>query len=565
MEFLMRLPVFSLLVSIVVIQFFFLPAMVSAQLSPGELHQSHAFLEGVGNCTKCHGTGQEVLAQNCLSCHSTIKTSLEQRTGLHGRNDYTECNLCHVEHQGRDFDLVYWKDGREKFDHAQTGYPLEGKHTAVACEKCHRPENMLGVDGLRADKRTLERSYLGLDTACSGCHFDEHRGQVSKDCQNCHTLGGWKPATRFDHNNAKFVLTGKHKSVLCEKCHKSKSEPANPQDTLFAQFTGISFQACTDCHRDAHQGKLGANCTGCHTTESWKSSNRANFDHNRTKFPLLGKHAGLSCEKCHKPGQPFAGLQYDKCRACHEDYHRGEFARRPAAGACEECHTVEGFRPAKFTIEQHQECEYPLTGAHLAVPCDLCHRDAKDKSARVRFAFAATDCEACHGDPHQGSQKLISDAKTCEGCHKTEGWGQVAFDHNKTKFPLIGKHAGAACRNCHSADPASFDPATMKFVLTNYACADCHQDIHRGQFASAMSSPATDCARCHFSTTWKELNFDHNRDSAYKLEGAHSKVPCQLCHRQESTDSGPIVRYKPIGTDCKTCHDTELLQNHTRP
>ncbi len=565
MEFLKRESAVRIIAGLAFCFFNLLARQAAAQLSPGDLHQTHAFLEGVGNCTQCHGTGKEVLAQNCLGCHATINNSLANKTGLHGRNDYGECNLCHVEHHGRNFELVYWKDGRDRFDHAETGYLLEGKHATLACEKCHRPENMVEAEGLRADKRTLERSFLGLGTECSSCHFDEHRGQVSQICQNCHALDAWKPPARFDHNKAKFVLTGKHISVACEKCHKSKSEPTNLRDTSFIQLTGIPFQACTDCHRDSHQGKLGTNCTGCHNTDGWKSSNRAAFDHNKTRFPLLGKHQQLACEKCHKPGQPFAGLKFEKCRSCHEDYHHGEFAQRPAAGACEECHTVESFRPAKFTVEQHQQCEYPLTGAHLAVPCDLCHRDAKNKSTRARFAFAATNCEACHGDPHKGSQKAVNNAPTCEGCHNVESWQSVAFDHTKTKFTLVGKHALIACRDCHSDRKNAFDPAAMKFVITNFNCADCHQDVHRGQFASAIATPATNCDRCHFSTTWKDLNFDHNRDSAYKLEGAHSKVPCKLCHRQESTDSGPIVRYKPIGTDCKTCHDADLLQNHSRP
>lgn len=562
-EFLMTLNRFFIFVFLIII----LSQQSYAQLSPGDLHSSHAFLEGVENCSKCHGGKREVQSDKCLGCHSSVAKSITNKSGLHGKNEYTECSTCHVEHQGRDYELIYWEDGKQQFDHSKTGYILQGKHVKVDCQKCHQQEHIVNKSELTVDKRNLALTYMGLSDACASCHFDEHRGQLPKDCQNCHNFEGFKPVKGFDHNKAKFILTGKHTTVLCEKCHKQKTDSSTPSDPTFTQFVGMPFQACTDCHKDAHNGKLGVNCTGCHTTDGWRSANRANFDHNKTKFPLEGMHAGLVCEKCHKPGQAFAGLKFDKCRNCHEDYHRGEFAKRDLGGACEECHTVQGYRPAKFTVEQHQLTEYPLAGAHLAVPCEACHvvKSAAASANKHKFAFKTFSCESCHGDPHKGSQKAIADVKTCEGCHNVESWQQVAFDHNKTKFPLIGKHAETSCKNCHSIDPKKFDPAAMKFVLTNFACADCHKDIHIGQFASTTSTPATDCSKCHFSTRWSELRFDHNRDSAYKLEGAHAKVPCNNCHKKESIDSAQMVRYKPLGTDCKSCHDSESILGRTRP
>ena len=566
MEFLMS-RYLCLSVSCAILSLLVFSTPVRAQLSPGELHSTHAFLEGVNNCNKCHSAKQEILADNCLNCHTSIKKSLADKSGLHGKNAYDNCVTCHVEHQGRNYDLVYWKDGRQKFDHTQTGFSLLGKHAKVECANCHKPDNIKNKETLIAEKRSLERTFFGLTQACADCHFDEHRGQLSQQCQNCHTNEGWKPVPGFDHSKAKFVLTGKHVAVACEKCHKEKADANSTTDPSFRQFVGIKSQACTDCHTDAHNGKFGLNCTGCHDTQSWRSTNRVNFDHNKTQFPLVGKHMGIACEKCHKPGQPFAGIKFDKCRQCHEDYHHGEFAKRASAGACEECHGVEGFRPAKFTLEQHQKSDYPLAGGHLAVPCEGCHRPNRDaKPAKeFQFAFKTTDCESCHGDPHKGSQKKLSDVKTCEGCHQVDSWQLVAFDHEKTKFPLVGKHATTACRKCHSAELNKFDPAQMRFVITNFTCSDCHQDKHGGQFALANATPPTDCARCHFSSTWKELKFDHNRDSAYKLEGAHSKVPCNGCHKEESTESAPVVRYKPIASDCKSCHDTDLLRSRKQP
>jgi hypothetical protein len=277
-------------------------------------------------------------------------------------------------------------------------------------------------------------------------------------------------------------------------------------------------------------------------------------------------HAQIACEKCHKVGQPFAGLPFDKCRACHQDYHQGAFAARAGGADCEGCHGVAGFSPALYTLEQHQKSRYPLQGAHLAVPCGGCHlKDKTGGEKRYQFDFKATTCESCHGDPHSGVLSKIPNAGNCESCHNVDTWQQLSFDHNKTKFPLSGKHAQTLCRNCHAVDPAQFDPAAMKFTQIGYACADCHQDVHRGQFRSTTSVAATDCSRCHQTSKWQELNFDHNRDSAYKLTGAHLKVPCVGCHKAESEELVTFIRYRPLGTDCQSCHDVEQLRDKSQP
>jgi len=87
------------------------------QLSPGDLHQSHANLEGLKNCSVCHGVGQKVTAENCLDCHQLLRKRIDENLGLHANSAYRECETCHVEHHGRDFDLIYWENGQENFNH----------------------------------------------------------------------------------------------------------------------------------------------------------------------------------------------------------------------------------------------------------------------------------------------------------------------------------------------------------------------------------------------------------------------------------------------------------------
>ena len=54
------------------------------------------------------------------------------------------------------------------------------------------------------------------------------------------------------------------------------------------------------CDSDPHRGAFKNACDSCHTTSGSKTM-LAGFDlnHSKTKYPLLGKHAQVSCVACH--------------------------------------------------------------------------------------------------------------------------------------------------------------------------------------------------------------------------------------------------------------------------
>ena len=67
--------------------------------------------------------------------------------------------------------------------------------------------------------------------------------------------------------------------------------------------------------------------------------------------------------------------------------------KRADAGECSACHTVEGFKPAKFGLVEHKATAYPLEGKHAAVACAKCHLPAgKATLYRIKFAL----CSDCH-------------------------------------------------------------------------------------------------------------------------------------------------------------------------
>jgi hypothetical protein len=577
--------------------------------SPGELARGHKALEGIANCTKCHVAGQQLSGERCLECHGELKERMARGRGFHGRLPAAErnaCQTCHHEHQGRDFALVDWgKGGSKAFDHARTGFELRGKHRRAECSRCHdrgliRDPAVKELLGKQPERVT----YLGAPTACAACHFDEHRGQLSADCQRCHSEDAWKPARGFRHARSAYPLVGKHARVECRKCHKSEPEasprvaaaaqtpPVNP--AAFVRYKGMPFQACTDCHKDPHQGRFGEACASCHTPADWKKLTGAGAKrafHEKARYPLRGAHAEVRCEACHGPfpgvKARFKGLQFESCTDCHEDSHVGQIAslappppaasRRaaPAKGSptqtCDACHRVEGWIPALFEVEDHGRLAYKLEGAHRAVACALCHpkdprvgsrlpaavrRKLETRKRPVQVSLAlldvpkATDCRTCHRDPHAGQFQQQGKNEGCTRCHGLDSFRRPRFDHARdSRFPLLGKHAQAACGSCHRPDGAG----VVRYRPLALACAACHSDPHAGQFVAA--GKGSDCARCHGAASWKELLFRHERPfTEFALDGKHRPVECAKCHTPVRIAGADVRRYRPVPAACEACH-----------
>ncbi|NOY05998.1 MAG: hypothetical protein GXO82_05125, partial [Chlorobi bacterium] len=473
-------------------------AQAQAQLvSPGKLSTFHKHLEGVKNCTKCHNFGKSSFLENCLDCHKEIRTRVKKAKGFHYYTRKIDCSRCHKEHHGRAFQLVRWDPG--KFDHKQTGFVLKDKHGNLECRKCHDPKNIVQKDIRKKSAAAKKRTYLGLEPACGNCHEDEHRGQLGTKCSRCHNARGWKKTT-FSHSNARFKLKGKHANVDCVKCHPWRDDGKSiAGDTKFHKFKGIAYKSCLDCHKDRHQGAFGANCAGCHSPAGWKQVriSETNFDHSKTHFTLLGKHALVPCAKCHEGGnfKTFTGKNLESCLTCHEDYHRGQFVSTPGGGECSRCHTVDGFAPSTFELLQHEQARFKLKGAHVAIPCDKCHGKAIiDGKETLRFHWENFACTTCHEDYHAGqfADKVAKDG--CQACHVEDNWHVMEFDHTATAFPLLGKHVSVPCDKCHKQGVVN-GKTTVLYKIENRACRACHQDYHQGQLANADGRTA--CRKGH--------------------------------------------------------------------
>ena len=505
----------------------------SAQLiSPGKLNAAHADLDGIRRCTSCHTLGRPGISpERCLTCHDVLQQRVAAGQGYHARPEAAQCASCHREHYGRDFDLVRFDTA--SFDHREAGYALEGAHTAATCGACHAPERIrdTAVRAYGAKHGALDRTMLGLDPTCAGCHVSEdpHGAQFQgRECSECHDAEGWDSGRAIDHAETAFPLAGEHRRVTCEGCHAK----AVVEGRAAVRYAPIPSASCTDCHDDAHDGVMTTRCESCHTTAGWSRVERSaverRFDHDRTGFPLVGAHGEARCGACHDPTDrrtPGLHIRFvrgtttaayprpviDGCVGCHTDVHGGGLADPAGSAACESCHTQDAWTPGGYDIERHNRgASFVLAGAHLAVPCGDCHRTAD----RLRLTGVPSDCVACHRkvDPHAGR----FGSEPCASCHTSDDWRVRTFDHSALP-------ADAACGECHATD-----------------------DPHAGQFG------ARTCRECHGTDTFRIDAFDHGR-ARFPLDGAHIRAACSACHTADG-GSGQAIRYRPIAVECRACH-----------
>ncbi len=534
-----------------------------AQISPGELSQAHMRLEGLTNCTQCHTLGKTVGNDKCLACHTEIQTRIAANRGYHATVQRQQCSECHKEHYGRTFSLV--RMNTKTFNHAIVGFPLQGKHRTTDCAQCHKRDFIRATDILQNAPVLTSNTYLGLSAACNACHLDAHRGQLPAGCNQCHNTETWSPAPGFDHNKAKYVLTGKHLQVSCGSCHKRVLDNGKT-----IQFVGLKFPSCSACHGDPHSGRFRQACESCHTTNGWEQGAARGFDHSTTRFPLRGKHASVSCEACHGAiketrvtvqSSRFHISRFQHCVDCHADPHMGEFARRSDGGACESCHTEKSFRPSTFS---HATSSFPLRGKHAEVKCEKCHELTKGTNgvpALVRFKVQKfNQCAACHEDAHFGQFAERADGGACESCHTENGFSPSLFTvamHAKARFALAGAHAAVSCTDCHRPGNVGGKRTRIYHWSKGVDCETCHRDIHLGECDRVMNNG---CETCHSVARWSGVKFDHNR-TKYPLEGKHAGVACRECHRMIDVGSRKERRqFTGLPTRCVDCHGNTVLK-----
>jgi len=235
-------------------------------------------------------------------------------------------------------------------------------------------------------------------------------------------------------------------------------------------------------------------CSACHTPEGWGD---VKFIHERTGFPLTGRHAQVACKRCHVVDfkEPIGRA----CSSCHRDVHGGY-----AGVQCASCHDVEGWK-SRFDADAHRRNNFPLQGRHALLPCEQCHGDRRDRS----FARPTVACWECHqadlqtasakGVDHGGFQGYPQLA--CLGCHGFWRWAPGTFGGHGACFPIdSGNHAGITCTKCHVTLPVPLAIGSCSSVPYP-ACTRCHscasvQPKHTGVQGFQLCGDQR-CYECH--------------------------------------------------------------------
>jgi hypothetical protein len=352
-------------------------------------------------------------------------------------------------------------------------------------------------------------------------------GTLNMPCQNCHTFEGWKPirnVPEFDHDQTRFPLRGMHQGVTCTQCHSK------------LVFSNVGTK-CADCHADIHKRQFGANCERCHSVKGWQVS-VAQISQHQNRFPLIGAHAALDCDSCHKGaavGQ-FQGLP-TQCYSCHaKDFRATTGPSHVSTGfptTCEQCHGMDSWFGAAF--DHLKFTGFALTGAHAALDCNSCHLGGK-------FKGTPADCVGCHLRDFQNTNNpnhvSLNFPQTCQGCHNTTAWQPANFNHALIGFPLTGAHATLQCSQCH---------INGNFNLNSTNCVSCHLKDYQGTTNPnhvQANFPQT-CQNCHDTVSWLNAIFNH-ANTGFALTGAHTALQCSQCHVNGN--------YNLTSGACSTCH-----------
>jgi hypothetical protein len=263
-------------------------------------------------------------------------------------------------------------------------------------------------------------------------------------------------------------------------------------------------------------------------SERWTAAS-----HDQTNFPLLGKHRSVSCGECHLKGVT-AGTPSD-CEACHWSRRQDDPYKLYFGIHCAECHTPFDWKKLKANSWEHgQMTGFQLTGVHKTMDCSGCHPNNVFKSQ-------PRDCYFCHRQQYERAPNHVGAnySTDCRMCHfSMTTWTGAQTGH--LSFPLLGRHAAAACADCHKNNV---------YVGTPRECVGCHlQDYNATQNPNhKLAGYATDCVSCHGTSAQTWNNAAVNHDQYWPLLGPHKALLCSQCHS---------AGYN-LPRDCYGCHRTD--------
>ena len=200
-------------------------------------------------------------------------------------------------------------------------------------------------------------------------------------------------------------------------------------------------------------------------------------------------------------------------------------------------------------------------------------------SATAVRGESPASARSCHVNPHQ---KRMSGR--CESCHSSRRWDDIeAFEiHRRTRFPLTGMHALAACTECHlTQQREAMDDGSERLLLL--PCVGLSGSQHssesprhrnfasfprtarnvtgsrRGVRRSSIRAPLRAQRPALVSTGLGGMVVPADHDRLFPVSrGPHRGAPCNSCHTSARTPR--LVRC----TGCHAHNPVKLQQQHGR-
>ncbi len=363
----------------------------------------------------------------------------------------------------------------------------------------------------------------------------------------------------------------------CTDCHAAIETAIESGRGLHGTLEAVDPRQCATCHVEHHGAQL--ELAGEHAFGLAGIAERERYDHAALGFQLEGRHAELTCVRCHahadapllEPGKPrFPGLSQE-CSSCHADPHGGRMKR-----ACGDCHGQA--QPFSSVAEFEHGAVFTSRGAHARAACVDCHpaqgAHSVEELGGPHPPLAARACVDCHAPVHASkfiesfaASVSLAAGESCVACHDPAGGPfqkpQLPADpawHAATGFALNAPHAAAACSDCHGADRATSVAVDARASFsarvparTADDCGACHADPHAGQFADEPRA-VQGCLGCHERSTFRPSKFDAELHASTKfpLQGAHLAAECAQCHPKDP--AAPVLKFADADPACSSCH-----------
>jgi predicted CXXCH cytochrome family protein len=348
---------------------------------------------------------------------------------------------------------------------------------------------------------------------------------------------------RFDHRKETgYTLEGAHATAACLRCHNDRGP-----------IKAYVSRGCGGCHADPHKATMGQDCQRCHNSFNWGQVGRQGekvATHARTRFPLTGMHAVISCEQCHTRASAgeFQAVAVD-CIRCHQP----ELSRGPG----------------------HLSANFPRD-------CKGCHTTSTWVGAAFNHNALGSNpnCYGCHQSNFQGvanpNHVALNYSQNCANCHTTSTWLGANFNHaalganpvcytcHQPAFASANatpasNHTGntfpTTCQNCHTTTVWGPGTAMQHAFVGSKACFDCHSTNFTGAPNHIAQNFSHNCLGCHSGTsTWLGAVFDHTPFGANPV--------CYNCHQAVFASAAPTPASKHAAnvfpTTCQNCHTTAL-------